>query len=395
MTRTTTPLTAMNRTLRRLFVISLPLLAAIAAGWYATRPKPVAVVVSEVQTGLVEATVANTRAGTVKACRRARLAPPQGGQVAELLVRKGDRVEAQQLLLRLWNDDLAAQVALARSEAQAASARADEACLMAEVAQREARRTNALHKQNLVSDEQRDRNETDAQARAAACTAARASARVANDRVRLNEALLERTLLRAPFAGMVAETTGEVGEFVTPSPPGIPTPPAVDLVDNSCLYVVAPIDEIDAPRVRLGMPARILLDAFGNRPFAGHVARIAPYVLDVEKQARTVEMEVEFDDPQDITKLLAGYSADAEIILERRENVLRIPTEALLEGNRVLLFDGDLLHERKIETGIANWQYTEVVSGLAAGARVVTSIDRAGVRAGVHAVVEDATGKAK
>lgn len=385
----------MNRPLRRLLILSVLLLAAVAIGWYVTRPQPVTVVIAEVQAGLVEATVANTRAGTVKACRRARLAPPQGGQVAELLVRKGDRVEAHQLLLRLWNDDLAAQVALARSEAQAASARADEACLVAEVAQREARRTNTLHKQNLVSDELRDRNETDARARAAACTAARASARVANDRIRLNEALLERTLLRAPFAGMVAETTGEVGEFVTPSPPGIPTPPAVDLVDNSCLYVVAPIDEIDAPRVTPGLPARILLDAFGNRPFAGHVARIAPYVLDVEKQARTVEMEVEFDDPQDIARLLAGYSADAEIILERRDNVLRIPTEALLEGNRVLLFDGNLLHERRIETGVANWQHTEVVSGLTAGDRVVTSIDREGVRAGAYAVTEGDGGKAQ
>jgi len=380
----------MNRRLRRYLLFAILIIVIAVAVWYGARPKPVAVVAVTVQSGLVEATVANTRAGTVKACRRARLAPPQGGQVAELLVRKGDRVEANQLLLRLWNDDLVAQVALARSEAQAAHARGDEACLVADVAGREARRVASLHEQNLVSDELLDRSSTDALARAAACSAARASARVGDDRVRLNEVLLERTLLRAPFAGMVAETTGEVGEFVTPSPPGIPTPPAVDLVDNSCLYVVAPIDEIDAPRVALNMPARILLDAFGNRPFAAHVQRIAPYVLDVEKQARTVEVEVEFDDPRDMAQLLAGYSADAEIILERRDNVLRIPTEALLEGNRVLLFDAvaGLLHERRIEIGVANWQYTEVSSGLAAGDLVVTSIDREGVRDGAHAVQE-------
>lgn len=381
----------MNRHLRRTLIIVLPIAALAAFGWYAARPQPVAVVVAQVQTGLVEATVANTRAGTVKACRRARLAPPQGGQVAELLVRKGDRVEAGQLLLRLWNDDLAAQVALARSEAQAASARADEACLLADVARREAQRVTALHEQRLVSDDQRDRTATDARARAAGCTAARASARVSNDRVHLNEALLERTLLRAPFAGTVAETTGEVGEYVTPSPPGIPTPPAIDLVDNSCLYVIAPIDEIDAPRVTENMPARILLDAFGNRTFPGHVRRIAPYVLDVEKQARTVEVEVEFDEPQETTRLLAGYSADAEVILDRREHVLRIPTEALQDGNRVLVFDGDrgVLVQRNVETGLANWQYTEITRGLQEGDRVVTSIDREGVRDGAAATVEE------
>lgn len=381
----------MTRRLRRYLFLAIVATVLAAAIWYAARPKPVTVVAVATETGVVEATVANTRAGTVTACRRARLAPPQGGQVAELLVRKGDRVEAGQVLLRLWNNDLAAQLALARSEAQAAAARADEACVVADVTRREAQRIATLYQRGLATEEQRDRTGAEARAHAAACSAARAGARVGNDRVRLQEALLERTQLRAPFAGMVAETTGEVGEYVTPSPPGIPTPPAVDLVDNSCLYVAAPIDEIDAPRVQLDMPARILLDAFGNRPFAGHVRRIAPYVLDVEKQARTVDVEVEFDDPQDIAQLLAGYSADAEIILERRDDVLRIPTEALLEGNRLLLFDASsgLLRERTVETGVANWQYTEVVNGLMAGDLVVTSVDREGVRDGVHAVLEE------
>ena len=61
---------------------------------------------------------------------------------------------------------------------------------------------------------------------------------------------LSTTYLRAPFAGIVAEVTGEIGEFTTPSPPGIPTPPAVDLIDDTCLYVTAPMDEIDAPKKR-------------------------------------------------------------------------------------------------------------------------------------------------
>lgn len=373
---------------RRLVVVALILVSLGVLIWYSQRSQPVMVVTTAVERGLVEATVANTRAGTVKACRRARLAPSQGGQVAELQVRKGDRVEAGQLLLRLWNDDLAAQLALSESEAAAASARADEACLMAEVAEREAQRLTALFKQKLVSEDQRDRSATEAQARAAACSASRANAQVSRDRIALNQALLDRTLLRAPFAGTVAETTGEVGEFVTPSPPGIPMPPAVDLVDNSCLYVIAPIDEIDAPRVDIGMPARIYLDAFGKQAFPAHVARIAPYVLDVEKQARTVEMEVEFDDPAAVPRLLAGYSADAEIVLERREDVLRIPTEAIRTGNRVLLFDGRTLHEKSIETGVSNWQHTEVLAGLEAGDRIVTSIDREGVHDGAAAVSE-------
>jgi len=200
----------------------------------------------------------------------------------------------------------------------------------------------------------------------------------------------DRTLLRAPFDGVVAEVNGELGEFITPSPPGIPTLPAVDLIDDSCLYVSAPIDEVDAPAIRVGMPVSVSLDAFPGRRGAGQVRRIAPYVLDREKQSRTVEVEVDLNRPEDLEGLLAGYSADVEIVRETREGVRRIPSAALLEGSKVLVLreaDGRL-ESRAVETGLSNWEYTEVRAGLEAGERVVTSVGREGVKAGVRAVPE-------
>src|SRR5262249_39295789 len=145
----------------------------------------------------------------------------------------------------------------------------------------------------------------------------------------MQQSLLERFQLRAPFSGVVAEINGEIGEYVTPSPPGVPTPRAVDLIDTSCLYVTAPIDEVDAAALKLGMPVKITLDAFRGREFAGKLTRIAPYVLDLEKQARTVDVDVRFDTvPADID-LLIGYSADVTIVLNSLPRVLRIPSEAL------------------------------------------------------------------
>mgnify|MGYP001816027429 FL=1 len=126
------------------------LILLLAAGggaawwWYAARPQPVAVRVAEVERGRVEEIVANTRAGTVKACRRARLAPGIGGQMAELEVHEGDRVEVGQLLLALWNRDRVAQLDLAEREAEASAARARAACLNAEQAVREAARQEKL-----------------------------------------------------------------------------------------------------------------------------------------------------------------------------------------------------------------------------------------------------------
>ena len=79
---------------------------------------------------------------------------------------------------------------------------------------------------------------------------------------------MSSSVLRAPFDGIVAEFNGKGGEYLTPSPPGIQTLPAVDLIDDSCIYVNAPIDEVDAVRLKLGMSARITLDAgsVGDRP---------------------------------------------------------------------------------------------------------------------------------
>ena len=180
-----------------------------------------------------------------------------------------------------------------------------------------------------------------------------------------------------------------MGEYLTPSPPGIPTLPAVDLIDDSCIYVSAPIDEVDAAQLKVGMSGRITLDAYRGRHFTGKLRRIAPYVLAVEKQARTVEVEVEFASPADASHLLIGYSADIEVVVTGRDGVVRIPTGALMPGNRVLALGADgVLQERSVEIGLSNWEFTEVKLGIASGDRVVTSLEREGVKAGAHAVAE-------
>nr|MBS0020965.1 efflux RND transporter periplasmic adaptor subunit [Gammaproteobacteria bacterium] len=367
--------------------LALPLFA-LAAFWYFSRAEPIPVVLRAVERGLVEATVANTRAGTVLACRRSRLAPAAGGQVAALAVREGDRVRQGQVLMSIWNEDLKAELDLARREAAQSEAKALEACLTAQVTAREAARLSRLEQKNLVSEERVDRATTDARARQAGCDAAEAALEVSRAQIKVAQTAIEKTILRAPFAGIVAEVTPELGEFVTPSPVGIPTPPAVDLIEDRCLYVTAPIDEVDAPAIRVGMPACVSLDAFPERFCTTQVRRIAPYVLDREKQARTVEVEVAFTEAADTKALLPGYSADVEIVLSRRNRTLRLPTEAVLEGDQVLVFrpaDG-LLEARTITPGLANWRYTEVLAGVTEGEQVVVSVDSEGVKAGAHAV---------
>ncbi len=363
--------------------------ALVAFVWFRMRPQPLEVVVKPVLRGKVEQTVANTRAGTVEACRRAKLSPSIGGQIGRLPIREGDHVKAGDLLLEIWNDDLAAQLNLAEREEKAAQAQAEAACLSAAEALRLAQRTEQLRQRQVGTAEEADRTATEAGALSAQCDAARASVLASAARIDAARASLSRTRLIAPVAGVVAKIEGELNEYVTPSPVGVQTPPAVDLIEDDCFYVSAPIDEVDAAAVRVGMTARITLDAFKGRQFAGKVRRIAPFVLDVEKQARTVDIEAAFADSGDFRDLLAGYSADVEIILAGKSDGLYIPTEALIDGRQVYVYSPETqtLQLVSVETGLANWAVTEITGGLAEGQQVVVNVDKPGLADGVAATV--------
>jgi HlyD family secretion protein len=190
---------------------------------------------------------------------------------------------------------------------------------------------------------------------------------------------LDKVSIYSPFNGVIAEVTAEVGEWVTPSPVGI-----VDLINPESLYVSAPMDEIDSGRIQLDFEVRVTIDSRPGESFAGKVTRIAPYVLDLEAQNRTVEIEVELEDAEVSRSLLPGTSADVEIILLTLSDPLRIPTSALIQDNRVLVIEDDILVEREVETGLRNWDFVEIKAGLREGEQVVSSLDQLEIEAGRH-----------
>ncbi len=358
----------------------------LAVVYLLKKPDAIAVTTYTLTTGQIISSVSNTRVGTIKACRRSYLAPATAGQLARLLVTEGDEVKQGQLLMEIWNKDLLAQQRLQQSSISMHQAKAKQGCTLAAGARRDARRLFKLRRQKqIVSEEQVDQASTQAEAQTAACAAANLTIDVHRAELEKVNAAIEQTRVYAPFDGIVAEINAEIGEFVTPSPPGIPTLPPIDLLDVSCLYVSAPIDEVDAPKIHTGMQACVSLDAFDDKRCSGSVTRIAPYVLEKQKQARTVEVEVKLTDDKDLAELLPGYSADIEIMLAEKNHILRIPTEAVLENNHVYWINQDnVIEKRAFTPGLANWRYVEVVSGLAQGDHVVLSTTTAGVKDGAH-----------
>jgi HlyD family secretion protein len=139
------------------------------------------------------------------------------------------------------------------------------------------------------------------------------------------------------------------------------------------------------------METRINLDAFRDKQFGGTVRRISSFVLDVEKQARTVDIEATFSREDAFKDLLAGYSADVEIIISTRSDTLKIPTEAIVDSRTVYVYmPGEkIVREVTVKTGLANWAFTEILSGLTENQEVVINVDKPGLQDGAAAVVSE------
>lgn len=368
------------------YILAVLVIATGAFGWYwkQTHPDITSVTVVTAQKGDVEETVANTRAGTVNACRRAKLSPSIGGQISELPFKEGSYVNKGAILLTVWNEDILAEIAHIEKNIIVARDSAKARCLHANTAQRKADRARKLIASNTISREAYDDANTEAQVQLVECEVANDNIAVTQASLKVAKSQLERTILYAPFNGVIAKINGELNEYVTPSPPGIQTPTVVDLIEPGCFYITIPIDEVDAPKVKVGMPVRIYLDAWRGRTFDGEVSRIGTYVIDREKQARTVDIELAFIEKKDLDDLLVGYSADADIIIKTHKNVLRIPSDALLDDTHILLFNPEtnLLEKKAIEKGLNNWSYTEIIDGLATGDKLATSPGAEGVKEG-------------
>jgi HlyD family secretion protein len=365
--------------------------AALILRFTVYRSESLPVKVVPVERAVVEATITNSKAGTIRARRRARLSAEVGGRVVAIVKREGEWVKRDEVIIRMNDASPRAQLQLARESLRVAEAARNEACVARDRALRELNRKRTLAKERIMSDDLLDALESTYEAAAAACTAVTAERDKAKAAIVAVEADLAKFSIRAPFDGVIAELTAEIGEWITPSPPLLTAPAVLDIIDPSSFYVSAPMDEVDSASVRAGQRAKLTVDSHPGDAFPGSVVRIAPYVLDIEAQNRTVEIEVEFDDAEFASSLLPGTSADVEVILEIREDVLRIPTSALIEGRMVLLPDNGRLVERGVEIGLKNWDYAEVVNGLEEGQAVVTSLDRVEVKAGARVEVEETT----
>ena len=263
--------------------------------------------------------------GLVEPSLEIRIAPRSAGRIVELLVDEGDAVRAGQLLARLEDSDLRASVAELESRATYAEA--------------QFKRSTELRRTSLISLDALDRSRAD-------LDAARATLRRSRDQ-------LAYMRLVAPSAGRVIRRDGEIGEFV-------PVNQVLFYLSGAApLRITADVDEEDVPRVQRGQRVLIRADAFPDRVFEGSVADITPRGDPVARAYR-VRIALARDSPLQI-----GMTAENNIVIEQREQVLLVPTTAVVDG-AVWQVESGRAVQRAVRIGVRSPLRVEVRGGLSA-----------------------------
>jgi len=209
--------------------------------------------------------------------------------------------------------------------------------------------------------------------RSAESQVVRNRAQVENARVQLSY-----TTVTAPRAGVILKKYVEAGTIVTSGRSSFAGTGAgtsiVQLGDLSRMFVLASVDETDIAQVELNQQVDITLDAYPDEIFEGRVTKIDPQTV-VEQNVTTIPVTVEIDSPD--ARLKPGMNATCDFIIERREDVLTVPTEAVKDEDgrySVTVIKNGKQSTRSVQVGLAGDQVTEIVSGLKEGEEVVTAV---------------------
>lgn len=280
--------------------------------------------------------LATTVVGTLEPAARVVVAAQEEGVVTAVAVREGDRVAAGDLVVKL--DDRRIRAELAEAEARLLDARA------------QARRAKALEGDGLISPSEAD--------------TVRASASMAEARAELLRTRASFTRIAAPVDGVVLARRVEVGNLASARTP------LVELASGPGLVLRVPVSELDVVRLRPGDAATVRVDALPDVSLRARIARVFPAA---EGTTRQVTVELSLPDPPAAVR--PGFLARARMVLESRKGVLLVPEAALQRGSEtphfVWTLDGETARVRPVEPAERVDGRVVIRSGLAAGDEVV------------------------
>jgi RND family efflux transporter MFP subunit len=319
----------------------------------------------------------------------------EAGYVKELNVDYGSHVNAGQVMAVLEIPELEAQLQQDKAQITAAS---DEITREEhEVNRVQAQRTvtklqydrlagvaktkPGLVAQQEVDDAQGKDLATQAQVEATEGALAAAKSQMAVTEAKLihDQALYAYTKITAPFAGVVTQRFANLGALMQAGNSSTQATPLVRLSQENLYRLVIPVPENYVRYIRIGDPVTVTVPSL-DRNFTGKVARFS-----VEVAASTRTMHTEVDVPNTGNLLMPGQYAEAVLTMNRRDNALAVPLQAIDHIGEETFVDvvspDGKVETRKVVVGMQGTNYAEILSGVKAGEQVIVS-DRGGLKAG-------------
>lgn len=294
-----------------------------------------------------------TYTGTLEAWTKINITPEVGGKIARIHVQEGDRVAQGQLLAELETESIRLQ--LRQAEAGVAVAEASHADAL-----RNKERMDRLIKENAVSEMQREKIQLAYDAAAAQLEQARAGLNLARH-------ALNVSIMKAPFAGVVASKNAEVGDVINPMMGGYSGASGVlTLMDYSKIKIAVAISSEDIGRIQKGQGAVLRVSSFPGLEFRGTVRIVN---LTADPLNKKFGVEVVIDNPDAV--LRPGTFGDLVFEVQSHENALVVPQKAILENTYVFIAEGGKALKKNVALGLQNTTMIEVLDGLAEGALVV------------------------
>jgi RND family efflux transporter MFP subunit len=322
--------------------------------------------VTQVRQGDLDVTVLET--GRIEPRAQAQVKSRVGGQVTDVTVQEGERVQVGKVLLRLEPTDYRRDVA--RQEAEIEQQR-----LAVAYAALQLGRSEKAHASAIASQAEVDQARHEAAASRARLEMSKVALATAKDRLRY-------TSIEAPIAGTVTQRNINPGEAVVPGATStFEGKPLLVIADLSTLLVKIDLNQIDVARVRNGHKADITVDALPGKKYTAHVTKVAPAAVTAARGqggSDVFPVEAQLDGGQDLTDIKPGMTADVRIVVATQKNVLLLPIEAVVtakDKSHVTLIDPAVgqqkTSERDVTLGVRNDRDVEIKGGLAANDKVL------------------------
>ena len=290
--------------------------------------------------------------GSLRAVNQASVKARVAGEVREVLVREGEAVQAQQVVVRMDTSEYQARVAQAKGALLAAQGQLD-------IATKTLENNKALLSKGFISKNAFDNAQSQYEIARANLDSARGALDVA-------QKSLGDTVIRAPISGLVSSRNVQPGEKVSPDNR------LLDVVDLRQMEMEAAVPASDIMNVKLGQEVQVRIEGM-PAPLIGTVARINPAT---QAGSRSILVYVQVDNPQGALRV--GMFGEAQLTLARKTGVLAVPQAAIQNDagrNFVYAIENGKLVQKPVELGIrgdnGKGPALEIVSGLTSGAQIV------------------------